>query len=238
MTTQPIIAALTVLGIATGLYLFMAEGADPGRGPQAAQPDTTAPTQPILASDSSIHLPPNGNHTADNTPAKPGFQAARAAIEGQEANTGLGYEPIAVWDSISADDSFEHPGPEHIEQIQLLPGTLDQIEIGQELELLIPQAARSYITLIDSTHNQLNGVKIWKGTLDDGGDKSNVTITEGEILTFVTISSVEGVFSVEIDNATGRGTMIDEREYKRHMADQDDSVAVPSAPISPPAMEG
>jgi hypothetical protein len=134
-------------------------------------------------------------------------------------------ESISLWE-IDAPEEFEEDTTiEHEERIKTRPEVLAQLQVGQVLDFFIPQLGETFQSEITSTSNQLGNVKVWKGDiLNEEQEKSNFIMTQGAVMTNVVLSTAEGVYTVYIDNETGEGTVIDDREYTSRMSDTDDSV--------------
>lgn len=111
-----------------------------------------------------------------------------------------------------------------VKRLQTSPADLNQLHVGQQIELAIPQLDKTVEARIETTKNQLNTVQVFKGPLIDGHKKDNVIITRGKTQTHVVIATREGVFSAVIDNATGKTTLTDEGEIHERTSGEDDSV--------------
>lgn len=134
-------------------------------------------------------------------------------------------QPIPLWEKDLSDDFVEDTTIEHEERIKTNPEVLAKLQVGQVLEFFVPQLGESFQSEITSTSNQLGNVKVWKGNIhSEGQEKSNFIMTQGAVNTNVVLSTAEGVYTVYIDNKTGEGTVIDDREYTSRMSDIDDAV--------------
>ena len=141
-------------------------------------------------------------------------------------------EPIALWEKDSSEDFGEDTTIEHEERIKTNPEVLAKLQVGQVLDFFIPQLGESFQSEVTSTSNQLGNVKVWKGNIqNEEQEKSNFIMTQGAVNTNVVLSTAQGVYTVYIDNETGEGTVIDDREYTSRMSDTDDSVPYPHEQI-------
>ena len=113
---------------------------------------------------------------------------------------------------------------EYEEKIQTDSEALASLQVGQVVEFFVPQLGESFLSEIDSTSNQWGDVKVWKGKIQDGEDKSNFIMTQGATMTHVVLATSKGVYTAYIDNETSEGTIVDDREYTGRLADVDDSV--------------
>lgn len=122
-----------------------------------------------------------------------------------------------------------------VKQLQTAPADLNQLQVGQQIELAIPQLDKTVEARIETTHNQLNIAQVFKGPLIDGHKKDNVIITRGKIQTHVVIATQEGVFSAVIDNATGKTVLTDEGEIHERTSGEDDSVPLEGIELPVPS---
>ncbi|KRT55158.1 hypothetical protein [endosymbiont of Ridgeia piscesae] len=131
-----------------------------------------------------------------------------------EAEPALPDEPVALWqdDENGAAAGLPIPAEVEYETIRVNRDVLNNLQVGQPLELPIPQEAKSYYGTIEETHNQLDGqVQVWSGGLENGGNFSNFTLTQGQQSTIVMVATGSRIYQIEINNRTGRGAVIDNR---------------------------
>ena len=134
-------------------------------------------------------------------------------------------ESIELWVPKMTDDHVQNETIEHEEPITTNPEALANLQVGQVLEFFVPQLGEAFQSEIESTSNQLGDVKVWKGNIEgEGQEKSNFIMTQGEVMTNVVLATAEGVYTVHIDNETGEGTVVDDREYSSRINDNDDAV--------------
>jgi len=105
------------------------------------------------------------------------------------------------------------------------PKLLQNLHENLTLEFDIPQTATTYTTTIESVKQKSNEVSIFKGLIKQGNLGGSVTIVRGEKLSFATVSTEDGVFSIEIDNITGE-TVIESESSLSQDLHEDDAVYV------------
>jgi hypothetical protein len=135
-------------------------------------------------------------------------------------------EPISLWKEDESDNFLEDGDTvEHEEPITINPEVLANLQVGQVLDFFVPQLGESFQSEVTSTSNQFGDVKVWKGDIQgEEQGKSNFIMTQGEKMTKVVLSTTEGIYTVNINNKTSRGTVVDNREYTSRMSDIDDAV--------------
>ena len=145
-------------------------------------------------------------------------------LEKRQSTTDLG-KSIPLWEKDVSGNFTEDTTIEHEERIKTDPEIIANLQVGQVLEFFVPQLGESFQSEVTSTSNQFGDVKVWKGEIQgEEQDKSNFIMTQGEAMTNVVLSTTEGIYTVYIDNETGRGTVVDEREYTSRMSDTDDAI--------------
>ncbi|MES9845585.1 MAG: hypothetical protein ABW162_14145 [Candidatus Sedimenticola sp. PURPLELP] len=123
-------------------------------------------------------------------------------------------EPVRLWEPAAAGDTPDHFASDmHLETILADPQQMGSISIGQTLELPIPQEGKVYQAMIMESGSLLNGaVKTWMGSFDSNGHVGTLTLVRGEGLTVASLATDDTVYSIEIDNETGLGHVLDEKE--------------------------
>ncbi len=145
-------------------------------------------------------------------------------LEKRESTTDLG-KSIPLWEKDVSENFTEDTTIEHEERIKTNPEIIANLQVGQVLEFFVPQLGESFQSEVTSTSNQFGDVKVWKGEIQgEEQDKSNFIMTQGEAMTNVVLSTTEGIYTVYIDNETGQGTVVDEREYTSRMSDTNDAI--------------
>ncbi len=142
--------------------------------------------------------------------------------------------PVQLWELDSASNNSIEVDGISATSLRVEPTKLDTIKVGQTLELPIPALNKVLSAEIESTHNQLGQVKVWKGPISGGDITDNLIITQGEINTVVVVSTIQGTYTVTIDNATGKATLVDEADVNAGIIPHDDSRTVPPIELTPP----
>ncbi len=134
-------------------------------------------------------------------------------------------QSIPLWEKDDSENFEEDTTVEHEERIRTNPEVIANLQVGQVLEFFVPQLGEAFQSEVTSTSNQFGDVKVWKGIIQgEEQDDSNFIMTQGEVMTNVVLSTTEGIYTVYIDNETGKGTVVDDREYTSRMSDTDDAV--------------
>ena len=116
--------------------------------------------------------------------------------------------------------------------------TLEQLQVGHQLELVVPELNQSFKAKIESTHNQLADVQVWRGPVVGGAPSENIIITRGKKETYVMLSSLQGAYTVRIDNISGESVMVNETYANPGLGNHDD-LLIPESTDSPlPVREG
>ena len=140
--------------------------------------------------------------------------------------------PVALWRTSPNPETTRGELPAMA--IEVDPETFDSLEVGQPVELVIPQEAGSLFAVVEETHDQLNGaVKVFSGPVDGSHDTASFTISRGERSTYVTVATGANIYEVTIDNATGKGTVVDEVEMTRGK-DGNDAIMAPEGGVRAP----
>jgi hypothetical protein len=146
-------------------------------------------------------------------------------------------ETLSLWQT--SDDEEVLPGEEGLPGYEGLNTTpvqvdldmLSNLQVGQQLELHIPQANAFYFGQIQESHSELGGkVQAWSGDLNDGEELTGFTITQGKRMTFVVVSAASGTYQIDIDNESGNGVVVDMREFAKFHT-PDDAVIYEGSPI-------
>jgi hypothetical protein len=91
--------------------------------------------------------------------------------------------------------------------------------------------------LLDSTENMAGEVEVWSGHISDGDANENVVITKGQINTHITVATNENIYTVILNNTTGRGTFINEGELSALAHPFEDGLTPPAIADTLPALD-
>lgn len=144
-----------------------------------------------------------------------------------------GNDKQVVWQpSIAAQpEVFQLALDAHVEYIQVQP-VAQNLKIGQKLALFIPQENRFYSgTVTESSVEHAGAAKIVAGELDDGTDFASFSLIQGKTMTFATVATGSSIYQVEIDNRSGIGIVMDNRELEPY-SHPDDGILPPPEGIS------
>jgi len=131
--------------------------------------------------------------------------------------------PLVLWASVDSQALDSPWGPAaNAEPIQMDPEFFDSLEVGQPIEIPIPQESAPVFGVIGENHSQLNGeVQVWSGPIDGSHETASFTITRGEQGTYVTVATGTSIYEVSLDNATGAGTIVNESELTKNVTKND-----------------
>ncbi len=136
--------------------------------------------------------------------------------------------PILLWQSafaVAGENKTHSNIP--TKYIQVLPGALDSIRVGQPLEITIPQEDSPVFGVVAESHSQLNGeVTVSSGPIDAFHDTASFTVTRGKISTFVTVATGAAIYEFSINNKTGAGAVVNALDLIRDK-NKNDTVVPP-----------
>ncbi|MCX4030066.1 hypothetical protein H0A36_01635 [Endozoicomonas sp. SM1973] len=145
-------------------------------------------------------------------------------------------EPQVAW-VVDAENPIIEEGGIHVAHVQMNPGVLEQLSLGQTLVLNLPHLNESVQAEITSTHNTQDGVEVWQGQIENGQVYENVSISRGNRQTYITVATGSGVYSVKVDNQTGLATIIDDGEItSRKSQGNTDTIKPKPLQIVPPQL--
>ena len=120
-------------------------------------------------------------------------------------------------------------------QTHLSVSTIRQLKVGQALNFTLPGAGGSLTSTLDNASNPVPGVSVYRGKVDIAGESGDVIISQGEIETQFIITTSATVYSVAVDNATGKTVIIDEAEYAARTLPDTPAKLDPSELLPPPS---
>ncbi|MCU7939591.1 MAG: hypothetical protein KZQ64_15040 [gamma proteobacterium symbiont of Bathyaustriella thionipta] len=110
---------------------------------------------------------------------------------------------------------------------------ISNLQVGQTFDFYIPELNQTFQTNINTTKNSSNGTHIFKGEIKDGSFGENVSIVRGKNMTFITVATLQGVFSASIDNATGKTLLQSEASLNKNLR-EGDGVYIEQPETEPP----
>ncbi|MCR3806214.1 hypothetical protein K3Z85_29340, partial [Pseudomonas aeruginosa] len=114
---------------------------------------------------------------------------------------------------------------------------LDTLALGQVLEMSLPGRERPLQARLASTHNSA-GLPVWRGGLVDGDEAESLTVVRGSLETHINVATLDGSYSIIVDNRSGKTRVIDENDIAARSDPHGDHVDAPLAelpPMPPPA---
>ncbi|MGM0571660.1 hypothetical protein [Marinobacter sp.] len=224
-------AAGIAVVIAALLFLFSPVTTDPvpgtpGDNPEAGNPHTDT---------GETHAPGVANAgVPDNVPRWPDPEATAALPARPDSPSRNARPVIALWRTDGDPEKTEVDGFPAI-RLKGDPEAAASLHVGQQLALQLPELDRTLTARLDSTHNQLNDIQVFRGPVSGGHEDDNVVVTRGKKSTYVVISTREGVYSAVIDNTTGDTTLTSETDIQGNLAGEDDAIPVPGVDQAPPS---
>jgi hypothetical protein len=135
------------------------------------------------------------------------------------------FEPEQIWQLATVVDQLRPkslPDNVNVEYIKIADPKNLAFSEGQKLSLLIPQENKFYVGTIEESTSEFDGtVVISSGDIKNGGLFSSFSIVEGENTTFVTVATGESIYQIEIDQKSGIGIVMDDRELDQYRHDDD-----------------
>lgn len=199
--------SLALIALATIVYLALPVQSEEKRTA------LTAKTQPTSSEKRAITATPNSKAEWEN-------------------NTAAFSNEKQVWKPISTQRPNTLPDGLHAEYIKVEENIGLTFSKGQKLSFFIPQENNSYAgTISESAHVFEGDIKIFSGDIENGNELASFSITESKNTTFVTIATGESIYQVEIDNHSGIGTVLDDRELNQYRL-HDDAILPPPEGVS------
>lgn len=137
--------------------------------------------------------------------------------------------PQTFW---RVDESDQSNDPEKY-ALKVDPKMIVNLQTGQTFDFFVPELNQTFQTDINTTKNSFNGNHIFKGDILHGQFGENISIVRGKILTFVTVATLQGVFSATINNVTGETILQSEESLNKNLKGPD-GIAVDIPEVVPP----
>ncbi|MBG4981054.1 hypothetical protein GHV66_10825 [Pseudomonas aeruginosa] len=194
--------------------------------------------------------PPEAPPPARQSPAAPAGAAPAAALAATATATAadatrmLAPAPVAapaprervtLWQGELRSREGAQGIPEYLAQVE--PALLDTLALGQVLEMSLPGRERPLQARLASTHNSA-GLPVWRGGLVDGDEAESLTVVRGSLETHINVATLDGSYSIIVDNRSGKTRVIDENDIAARSDPHGDHVDAPLAelpPMPPPA---
>lgn len=120
-------------------------------------------------------------------------------------------------------------------QTRLSVNIIKQLKVGQSLSFSLPGAVGTLTSTLDNASNPMPGISVYRGKVDIAGATGDVIVSQGEIETQFIITTPATVYSVAIDNATGKAVIIDEAEYASRTLPDTPAQLDPGELLPPPS---
>lgn len=226
------IAGIAVV-VAALMFLFAPVPGDPApeATAQSAEPDTRPSDATDTGEPQAAGLADTG--MLDNVSRWPDPEAT-APLPARPNSPSRNARPVvALWRTDGTPEKTEVDGFPAI-RLKGDPEAAASLHVGQQLALQLPELDRTLTARLESTHNQLNDIQVFRGPVSGGHEDDNVVVTRGKKSTYVVISTRDGVYSAVIDNETGETTLTSETDIQDNLAGEDDAIPVPGVDQLPP----
>ncbi|MES2817689.1 MAG: hypothetical protein V4812_01720 [Pseudomonadota bacterium] len=195
--------AVAFAGAALG-FVWLPSLSAPAPGPAVAQ------QVPLPAPLPSAALPAAVAAAAEAQPLQPKPAVAAVAPD-----------TLDLWDAAQLREGAEDGIP--VFYATLPPALLNSLHIGQTLSLALPGRRDPLRALLDQTRNG-SDVAIWQGSLVDGDPAETLTVVRGALETHLSVATLQGSYSVIIDNRSGKAVITDENELAARANPHGDAV--------------
>jgi len=139
-------------------------------------------------------------------------------------------QPLTLWQAGQKSPLVE-PGELRVEQVIANPDYLEQLEVGRKVEFVIPHTGESVAGEIAGQDLTNNGITTYDLKLNDNNPLTGGHAVRGKISTDFVVVTDSGNYTISINNKTGAGQVIDDRDlhiYRKHPD------AIPVATGTPP----
>ncbi|MET1079146.1 MAG: hypothetical protein ABWY06_14125 [Pseudomonas sp.] len=199
--------AVALTGAVVGFVLLPSISA-----PVVAPATAAAPTPPVL--NQPVVAPAVAMPSPAKVPVSQGLQPAPVAAATPAAE-------VSLWRDDQLSEGTEDGVAVHYATLQ--PEALHDLNVGQTLELALPGRSQPLRARLGETRNG-DGVAIWQGSLIDGDPAETLTVVRGAIETHLTVATLQGSYSVIVDNQTGKAVITDENDLAARANPHGDTV--------------
>lgn len=225
--------------IAVLLFLFTPDtdsGTDPAPDTETGSPETGSNQSALPGDDSSGDGPAprvRGGNLIEDVSRWPDPDAT-GALPARPSNPARNARPV-----VSLWKTGDTPGKTQVDgfpatRLKADPDTLNSLHVGQQVVLQVPELNRTVTAHLNSTHNQLNDIRVFRGSVSSGHEDDSVVVTRGRRSTYVVLSTREGTYSAVIDNHSGDAALTSETDIQDNLAGHDDAIPVPGIDQEPP----
>lgn len=146
-------------------------------------------------------------------------------------------QPLTLWQPVEQDNA-NSASELRIEAVASDPANLNELEVGRKIDFVIPHTGEELSGEITAQRNTNKGIETYDIELDNGNEYTGGHIVRGKTSTDVSVITNQGNYTVSINNKTGVGQVIDDRDLNIYRQNPD-GVRIPTqeppAPVSPPA---
>lgn len=135
--------------------------------------------------------------------------AAVQSLQPKPVVAAVAPDRLELWDSAQLREGVEDGIP--VAYATVPPALLNSLHLGQTLSLALPGRRDPLRALLEQTRNG-SGVAIWQGVLVDGDPAETLTLVRGALETHLSVATLQGSYSVIIDNRSGKAVITDENE--------------------------
>lgn len=224
MKYKTLFAALFGLLAVAIFYYYPFSENTPWTSSQDGAPDLATPVEPMVVDS------PNSSAKAGSTRPTQAAAAGKPPAGGEDLDKP---DQLDLWRS--ANQEIRVDGIKGF-AIASAPGASAQLKINQTLSLPIPQIDQTLTAELLSTHNQGANVEVWKGKVLDGSEQDNIIIVKGRLETHITVATEEGTYTAIVDNASGKGSIVDQADVNEGQIPFDDGIPVPPIDAEPPKL--
>lgn len=147
-----------------------------------------------------------------------------------QESSDLADRPLRLWDPQLSMHAVKFDGEFPSRPVKLIESGFEAMDIGQPLQLDIPQEDFPVYGVVSDMRNALGGrVTVWSGPVDGVHETASFTITRGQKMTYITVATGDSIYEVSIDNSSGDGIVVNEADLTRGKDGNDEvEVQLPS----------
>lgn len=227
-----IIGFVAVGGIALASSIFLFQDAEKNTPVAENLPTSEKIVQEVVISVQQMKT----NSFVDSTETEPEIEVTVDNMEdmmlpdvGESIPHDLYDGPQTFW-TVDKDEQGNDP---EVYSLKVDPQMIANLQVGQTFDFYVPELNQTFQADINVTKNSFNGTHIFKGEITDGRFGENISIVRGKNLTFVTVATLQGVYSASVDNLTGKTLLQSEASLNKNLHG-DDGIAVDVTEVVPP----
>lgn len=142
-------------------------------------------------------------------------------------------QAISLWQKADQDNVTTDPDQLRVEHVVADPTALTQLEVGRKVDFVIPHTDEAVSGEITAQQSANNGVKVYDIKLNNNNPLTGAQIVRGKQSTDVAVITEQGNYTVSINNKTGAGTVIDDRDLNIYRTESDVVLVPTQAPPKP-----